>query len=337
MEVPAVDAAAIRALRRAREETRRDRKAAKLRRQAFVRRHASRSTGRATWSPAPRRWLSEGRCPTLAPQMVVQADVQTVTAQTARCQRLAHALHAQGHPWRCAPVVEALQALRGVQCTVAVTTVAARGDLTRCDTPRQRLHALGLTPSESSRGGRRHQGGMTKAGHTQARRARVAGAWAYRYPATGSRHLPRRLAKRPAALQAISGKAQVRLCTRSRPLRATGNHAHQGVGAMARAWRALLWAMAKHVAVSPQAERRLLVAAKALQRASVSRQRRSPGGVDTLGGVRRPQGTLVPRVRQAPDGDTEGGNQPTDISMINRRVFLAPALPRETGKKMMQT
>jgi hypothetical protein len=38
-------------------------------------------------------------------------------------------------------------------------------------------------------------------------------------------------------------------------------------------------------------------------------------------------------LRQAPDGGKEGGNQPTDISVINRRVFLAPALPIEKGKK----
>jgi transposase len=35
------------------------------------------------------------------------------------------------------PVVEALQALRGVQFTVAVTMVAEIGDLTRFDTPRE--------------------------------------------------------------------------------------------------------------------------------------------------------------------------------------------------------
>ena len=32
-------------------------------------------------------------------------------------------------------------------------------------------------------------------------------------------------------------------------------------------------------------------------------------------------------MRQAPDGCKEGGTQPTDISVINRRVLLAPALP----------
>jgi hypothetical protein len=37
--------------------------------------------------------------------------------------------------------------------------------------------------------------------------------------------------------------------------------------------------------------------------------------------------TRVPRERQAPDGPKEGGSQSTDISVINRRLFLAPALP----------
>jgi hypothetical protein len=49
----------------------------------------------------------------------------------------------------------------------------------------------------------------------------------------------------------------------------------------------------------------------------------------TLDGVKRLKQTLEPRARQAPDGHKEGGSQPTDISMINRRLFLAPALPMD--------
>ena len=52
---------------------------------------------------------------------------------------------------------------------------------------------LGLIPSEYSSGERRHQGSITKAGNTHARRALVEGAWAYRYPAKVSRHLQVRL------------------------------------------------------------------------------------------------------------------------------------------------
>ena len=56
--------------------------------------------------------------------------------------------------------------MRGVQCTVAVTPVAALGDLTRVENPRQRMHSLGLTPSADASGGRRQPGSMTKTGHT---------------------------------------------------------------------------------------------------------------------------------------------------------------------------
>jgi hypothetical protein len=52
----------------------------------------------------------------------------------------------------------------------------------------------------------------------------------------------------------------------------------------------------------------------------------------TLGGGMRRRGTLVPRMRQAPDGGKEGGSQPTESSVINRRVFLAPALPIDQRK-----
>ncbi len=176
-----------------------------------------------------------------------------MTEQTERLQRLEHELHEQVHTWRFQPVVEAFQALRGVQCTVAVTTVAELGDLTRFDNPRQLMNYLGLTPSAYSSGARRQQGSMTKTGNTHARRALVEGAWAYRYPAKVSRHLQLRLEKLPQAIQAISWKAQVRLCKRYRHLRATGKHAHQVVVAIARELRAFMWAIAKQVPVTPKA------------------------------------------------------------------------------------
>jgi transposase len=92
---------------------------------------------------------------------------------------------------------------------------------------------------------------MTKTGTTHARRARVEGAWAYRYPATVSRHLQLRRAKLPPAIQAISWKAQVRLCKRHRQLMAKGKHANQVVVAMAREWSAFMGAIAKQVPVTP--------------------------------------------------------------------------------------
>jgi len=188
--VPQVEDEAMRDLCRARADALRALKAAKFQLTAFLLRHASRSTGRATWSPAHLRWLSEVVWPTPAQQIVFQAYVRAVTDPIERLARLEHALTDQVPTWRLAPVVDALQALRGVQCTVAVTTVAELGDLTRCDNPRQLMHSLGFTPSEYSTGERRHQGGITKTGTSHARRALVEGAWASRSPANIRRHLP---------------------------------------------------------------------------------------------------------------------------------------------------
>jgi transposase len=141
-----------------------------------------------------------------------------------------------------------------VPCTVAVTTVAALGALTRFENPRQLMRYLGFTPSAYSTGERRRQGGITKAGNAHARRALIEGAWASSYPAKISRHLQLRLEKVPKPIQDISWKAQVRLGKRYRQLLARGKHAHQVVVAIARERSACMWAMAQEVPLPPEIE-----------------------------------------------------------------------------------
>ena len=249
--VPQVEDEAIRDLSRAREDTIRDLKAAKFRLKAFLLRQDIRYTGQATWGPAHLRWLSEVVCATPAQQIVFQESVRAVNEHTERLQRLEQELHEQVQTWRLQPVVGALQALRGVQFTVAVTVIAELGDLTRFDNPRQLMSYLGLTPSEYSSGERRRQGSITKTGNTHARHALVEGAWAYRYPAKVSRHLQLRLEQLPKTVQDISWKAQVRLCKRYRRLSARGKHPNQVVVAIARELVAFMWAIAKEVPVTP--------------------------------------------------------------------------------------
>jgi transposase len=249
--VPTVEDEAIRDLSRAREEAIGDLKAAKFRLKAFLPRHDIRYTGHATWGPAHLRWLSEVVCATPAQQIVFQEYVRAVTEHTERLQWLEQELHDQVKSWRLQPVVEALEGLRGVQFTVAVTIVAELGGLTRFENPRQVMKYLGLIPPEYSSGERRRQGSITNAGNTHARRALVEGAWASRYPANVSRHLQLRLEQLPKPIQDISWKAQVRLCTRVRRLMARGKHANQVVVAMARELAGCLWAIAKQVPVTP--------------------------------------------------------------------------------------
>src|SRR5256884_4662979 len=184
--VPTVDDEAIRDLSRGREDVVRDLKRSKVRLKAFLLRQDIRYEGRANWNAAHLRWLARVVCPTPAQQIVFQEYLHTATEQTERVQRLEVELHTAVKTWRLHPIVEAVQALRGVDLTGAVTLIAEVGDLTRFDTPRKLMSYLGLTPSEYSSGERRRQGGITKAGNGHARRALVEGAWAYRYPAKRS-------------------------------------------------------------------------------------------------------------------------------------------------------
>jgi len=241
----------MRDLTRAREDATQDLKAAKFRLKAFLLRHDIRYTGRANWGPTPLRWLSEVVCATPAQHIVFQEYVRSVNDLTERLGRLEQELKEQVQSWRLNPVVEALQALRGVPFTVAVTLVAELGDLTRFDHPSELMNYLGLTPSESSSGERRRQGAITQSGNTHARRVLVEGAWAYRYPTKVSRHLQLRLEKQPKILQDISWKAQVRLCKRYRQLIARGKHANQVVVAVGRELVGFIWAIAKPVDVKP--------------------------------------------------------------------------------------
>ena len=230
VEVPTVEDEAIRALSRAREDAISDLKAATWRRNAFLLRHDSRDTGRATWGPAHRRGLSEVVCPTPAQHIVFQESVRAVTEHTERLQRLDHAPHEQVKAGRLQPVIAALQALRGGQVTVAVTTVAELGDLTCVDHPRELMKFLGLIPSEDASGERRRPGAMPTAGTTQARRVLVEGAWASRDPAKVSRHLQLRLAppQRRPGHQLESSSAAVH--TRSTPHRPRHTRPPRGRG-----------------------------------------------------------------------------------------------------------
>ena len=206
VSVPTVADEAIRDLSRARAEAIGDLKAATFRLKAFLLRYDLRDTGRATWSPAHLRWLSAVVCPTPAQQMVFQGYGRSVNEHTERLQRLEQARHEQAQSWRLRPLADALQALRGMQFPVAVTMVAERGDLTRVDTPQPLVKCLGLIPSDYARGERRRQGAITTAGHTQARRAIVEGAWAYRYPATRNatqRHPGQQLERPGAAVSTL--------------------------------------------------------------------------------------------------------------------------------------
>ena len=146
-----------------------------------------------------------------------------------------------------APVVSALQALRGVSLNVAATTVAELGDMTRFDKPRQLMAFLGLVPSQYSSGPRVRMGHITKTGNGHARRVLVEAAWAHRFPAKIARAHQVRQENLPQAVRDIAWKAQLRLCRRYQRLLAKGKTKNVVVTAIARELVGFMWAIAKEV------------------------------------------------------------------------------------------
>ena len=163
---------ALRDLSRGREAAMQDLKRSKRRLKSFLLRQDIRYEGRANWNAAHLRWLAEVVCPTAPQQIVFQEYVRAVTEQQERLQRLERELHEAVKGWRLYPVVEAIQALRGVELTAAVILMAELGDLTRFETPRQLMSYLGLMPSEYSSGAAAPAGGY----HQGRQQPRAAGA-----------------------------------------------------------------------------------------------------------------------------------------------------------------
>jgi transposase len=224
---------AMRDLVRTREDAVCMQRQARQRLQALLLRNEIRYVGRSSWTQAHRRWIAKLKLPNPAQQIAFEEYVQAVHEAAQRLERLGKAIEAELPGWRWRSVVEALQALRGVQAIHAVRIVAERG--------------LGLIPSEDSSGPRRRQGSITKAGNSSARRAMVEAAHAYAHPARLSWVIARRQTKLPKLVCDIAWKAQLRLCARFRKLTARRVPRNKVVVAIARELSGFVWAIARQV------------------------------------------------------------------------------------------
>ena len=187
--VPDPEDEAIRDLVRARTDARRAQTCARQQLKAFLLRNGIRYQGKISWTPAHMRWLSDLALPHPAQHVTLQEYVKAVEEATLRVIRITeHIRHLVAH-WERLPLVQALQALRGMQLVTAATLVAELGDLSRFTSPRQLMHFLGLTPSEYSSGATTRRGSITKTGNTHARKALIEAAWHYRWPPRVSRSI----------------------------------------------------------------------------------------------------------------------------------------------------
>ena len=241
---------AFRDLVRAWGAAKQDAKRGKRRLKSFLLVHGVRYAGTANWGDAHRRWISEFTFPqTWSQQLAFQEHRGTIEDRLAQCQRLEALLRDAAPTWRFYPVIQSLQALRGVQFTVALGVIAEVGDLSRFDNPRQFMAWLGVVPSEHSSGSRVRQGGITKAGNGYARRLLIEAAWSYRYIPKVSRIIQVRHEGLPKAIIDRAWDAQLRLCRKYRKLTQHGKHPNVAVVAVARELAGFVWDIARRTPV----------------------------------------------------------------------------------------
>ena len=247
VRVPDAVDEALRDLVRAREDAVREQRNARHRLKALLLRNGVAYAGRTAWTAAHLRWLASLALPHEAQQIAFQEYLHAVSESGARIARLEQSLRDALADWSLAPVVAALQALRGVQLIAAVTLVAEIQDFHRFANPRQLMAYLGLVPSEDSSGQRRRQGAITKAGNSAARRMLVEVAHLYRYPARVSAVIAKRQSELPKTVTDIAWTAQLRLCARFKRLAARHVPHNKIVVAIARELSGFVWAIACEV------------------------------------------------------------------------------------------
>jgi transposase len=196
------------------------------------------------WTQRYRSWLGEVQLEQALQRLVLADALEAVDAATARLQRLEGEVKRAATAGRHAPLIGALQSLRGVGVITAVTLVAELGDLGRFPTPRPLMAYVGLVPSEHSSGGSQRRGRITKAGNSHARQVLVQAAWHYRHPPKQTAALTKRQAGQPEAVTAIAWKGQQRLHGRYRKLSSRKGR-QQAVIAVARELTGFIWALAQ--------------------------------------------------------------------------------------------
>ena len=247
VRVPSAADEAVRDLVRARDDAVRECRNARHRLKALLLRNGITYEGRSTWTAAHLRWLSRLKMQHAAQQIGFQEYLHSVTESSARIVRLEQAMRDALPDWNLKPLVQALQAMRGVQLIAAMTLVAELQDFTRFESARKLMAYVGLVPGEHSSGPKRRQGCITKAGNSAARRMLVEVAWHYQHNARVTPIIARRQDQLPKAITDIAWAAQLRLHAKFKRLLARRVMKTKAVVAVARELTGFVWAIAGEV------------------------------------------------------------------------------------------
>ena len=242
--VPSVEQEAARDLVRARDDVRGDLMSARHRVSKLLLRQGIVYSGGKAWTGVHHTWLGQQRFDQRGLQMAFETAYETMIATVDRRDRLDAAITEMAAESEFTPVTHRLGCLRGVATLTAFGLAVEIGDWNRL-TGRTIGAYLGLVPTESSSGGSRSQGGLTKTGNGHARRLLIEAAWHHRKPyRPTSVIIRRRWDLAPFAARARGHAGNQRLHARWETFNARNKKAVVANAAIARELAGWCWSLA---------------------------------------------------------------------------------------------
>lgn len=179
--IPGVAQEAARDLVRAREDARGDLMSSRHRVSKLLLRQGIVYYGGNAWTAKHETWLRSHRFDQPALQFAYDSAFEAMLMTAQRRDRLDEAITTMATDSEFTLVVNRLGCLRGISTLTAFGLAVEIGDWHRL-TGRSIGAYVGLVPTESSSGGSRSQGGVTKTGNGHVRRLLVEAAWHHRQP-----------------------------------------------------------------------------------------------------------------------------------------------------------
>lgn len=246
--VPTPEDEALRDLVRAREDAKEDLNRHKQRLGKFLLRYQLfHPTGAKPGTWKYEEWLDHVKIEQACLRLTFEEYRQSIRETQERIKRYDQAIAQEAQTSAHAPLIGAMQALRGVAVLTATTLVSEVMDMSRFPTAGAFMSYCGLVPSENSTGDSRRQGKITKAGNAHLRRVLVEAAWSYRYTPSVKRHMRQRIEGLPPSVQGIAWSAQHRLHKVYKTMTKKGKHRGTLVVAIARELAGFVWALAREM------------------------------------------------------------------------------------------
>jgi transposase len=244
ISVPDETDEAARDLLRCREDASEDLRRVKQRLLKFLVRHGHiyDSEG-GHWTVSHRRWMDGIEFKHGYERAVYEEYRSQIGALEERLERLNRQVEEAAESPRYKAAVSKLRAFKGIDYIIALAVVCEIGDFRRFASAKTFMSYLGFVPSENSSGGKRNQGGITKAGNGHLRRLLIEGAWHYTKNARAGKRLEQRRQGCPVSVIDAADRALHRLHKKYVRLVFSGKHKNVAVTAVARELAGFIWAV----------------------------------------------------------------------------------------------